>query len=330
MTNASLRMWNQPSWALYPVLASHPLTPASLGLTRTPVTPGSHRPGLLSAGVPGLYIQLQCASEACKHASGLGYRGMPVWGPGRAWAWAPRGLGHHAEPTRVALLTACTAAGSSLPWGKRMLTGGHVQCWPMRVATDDGGFAHMWMPCVWAFNMWDCLLGPSWKGISATPPGLLEGGLASSWPGLQLTAWTVLGGGQTEGQVPGDPTATPIEASARDSQLDPKWRSRKLLQRGATSGGLPRLRTALEPPSANVTGRAGHPAPGIQGLGEWGEIWGLGSVNWERKALQPAWSWQSVTRQKAAVWVPLCKKQHLLRCLPKHPIASMVQWLHAS
>lgn len=27
----------------------------------------------------------------------------------------------------------------------------------------------------------------------------------------------------------------------------------------------------------------------------------------------------------SSVWVPLCKKQHLPRCLPKRPIASMVQ-----
>ena len=117
---------------------------------------------------------------------------------------------------------------------------------------------------------------------------------------LQVTVRTVLSGGQTEGRVPGDPTATPIEASARDCQLDPKWRSRNLLQRGATGGGPPCLGTASEPPLANVTGRAGHPAPGIQGLGKCGKIWGLGSVDWERKVLQPAWSWQSVTRQNAA------------------------------
>lgn len=44
--------------SLYPALASHPMTPAGLGLTRTLSLHIHHWPGLLSPGVPGLYIRL--------------------------------------------------------------------------------------------------------------------------------------------------------------------------------------------------------------------------------------------------------------------------------
>ena len=45
-----------------------------------------------------------------------------MWGPGRAWA--PRGLGHHAEPGPAGWhCSHCTSAGSSLPGGRECSLG---------------------------------------------------------------------------------------------------------------------------------------------------------------------------------------------------------------